>query len=228
MVNQNINRTWLDHQDSQWSLPIVVRVNREAQVTWQTLVLELPSGRQDRARTDEMEAQRGARPTLSFLQKTGRPQTRNRISHRLPPEHPAGHREAQCRVTQMHEPHKYPQTNTPKHPNRPITSGEDQHHYLQNSSGITAEQGLTVPFRWHESNRAYPASALRHALAESVSLQRVLLQRVSFVSVRVSEHPYFQRLPSDLRVGPQRWKDCFRRSASGRPPDRGAANPPSD
>src|SRR5258708_20807936 len=65
----------------------------------------------ERARADEMEAQRGARPNLSrsFLKKTRRSQPRNRIRHRLPPEYPAGHRKAQSRVTQMHEPHRYPQ-----------------------------------------------------------------------------------------------------------------------
>src|SRR5579863_3983128 len=102
-----------------------------------------------------MEAQRGARPTLAqTLQKTRGTQARNRISYRLPPEHPAGHRKAQSCITQMHEPHK-----TPKHPNRPFTSGEDQHHYRQNSSGVAAPQGTSVPLRWHESNRRINTAA---------------------------------------------------------------------
>jgi hypothetical protein len=45
----------------------------------------------------------------SFLKKTRRPQPRDRISYWLPPENPTGHRKAQSCVTQMHEPHRYPQ-----------------------------------------------------------------------------------------------------------------------
>src|SRR5580658_1044155 len=44
--------------------------------------------------------------------------------------------------------------------NQPATSGEDQHHYRQNSSGRRTGQGPSVPSLWHGSNRAWPASAL--------------------------------------------------------------------
>jgi hypothetical protein len=57
----------------------------------------------------------GARAPIlpqAFLKQTRRPQTRNWIGYRLPTKNPTGHRKAQCRVTQMHEPHR-----TPKHPN---------------------------------------------------------------------------------------------------------------
>ena len=104
----------------------------------------------ERARADEMVAQRGARPNLSrsFLKKTRRSQPRNRIRHRLPPEYPASHRKAQSRVTQMHEPHRYPQ------PSQICSSpqGRDQHHYRQNSSRVEGAQGTTVPLKWHGSN----------------------------------------------------------------------------
>jgi hypothetical protein len=48
----------------------------------------------------------------------------------------------------MHEPHSYPQKSYSA-----ITSGEDQHHYRQSSSGAEAGQGPSVPFEWHGSNR---------------------------------------------------------------------------
>ena len=85
--------------------------------------------------------------TPSFLKKTRRPQPRDWIRNRLPFEYPTGHRKAQSCVTQMHEPHVYPQRSESA-----ITSGEDQHHYRQHSSGILAGQGPTVPLRWPGSN----------------------------------------------------------------------------
>jgi hypothetical protein len=114
-----------------------------------TLVIRVRGGRKVRARADEMEAQRGARPNSgsSFLQETRRPQARDWISYRLSPEHPTRHRKAESRITQMHEPHRHPQPS-----NSAITSGEDQHHYRQNSSGIEGAQGPTVPLGWHGSN----------------------------------------------------------------------------
>jgi hypothetical protein len=33
------------------------------------------------------------------------------------------------------------------------TTGEDQHHYRQNSSGSDGAQGTSVPSKWHGSNR---------------------------------------------------------------------------
>ncbi len=103
-----------------------------------------------------MEAQRGARPNLtpSLLKKTRRPQPRDRIRYRPPSKYPAGHRKAQSCVTQMHEPHRYPQ-----HPDRPSPQGRIQHHYRQNSSGGQAGQGPTVPLPWHGSNTAWPTRA---------------------------------------------------------------------
>src|ERR1700728_1155723 len=48
----------------------------------------------------------------------------------------------------MHEPHRHTQTS------ESITSsGEDQHHYRQHSSGCEGVQGTSVPFQWHGSNR---------------------------------------------------------------------------
>lgn len=60
---------------------------------------------------DEMEAQRGARPSpTKFLQKALRSKASNRVYRRcLPPENPAGHRKANRRVTEMHHPHAHPQ-----------------------------------------------------------------------------------------------------------------------
>jgi hypothetical protein len=46
------------------------------------------------------------------LQQARHTKTGNRIYHRrrLPPENPTGHREAQRRISQMHELHKSPQS----------------------------------------------------------------------------------------------------------------------
>jgi hypothetical protein len=52
------------------------------------------------ARADEMEAQRGARPSpeKTVLQKSLRPKPCDGVDYRLPLENPAGHREANCRI----------------------------------------------------------------------------------------------------------------------------------
>jgi len=97
----------------------ITRANRSARTSGQR-------GR-EWARADEMEAQRGARPNLGLqlLEKTRRPQARNRIDHRLPTEYPAGHRKTHSRVTQMHEPHRHPQSNRPQPQGRiSITMGK--------------------------------------------------------------------------------------------------------
>jgi hypothetical protein len=103
------------------------------------------------ARADEM-GRNGAHAQSqapNCLKKTRSPQTRNRIGYRLPLEYPASHREAQSRIAQVHELHKYPQ------PSESASSpqGRISNHYRQNSSGMTPEQGPTVPLQWHESNR---------------------------------------------------------------------------
>src|SRR6266849_8084420 len=159
----------------------------------------------ERARADEMVAQRGARPNLSrsFLKKTRRSQPRNGNRYRLPPEYPAGHRKAQSRVTQMHEPHRYPQTI----PNLLITSGEDQHHYRQNSSGIEGAQGTTVPLKWHGSNSVPATERLRGGLP-------LVLRACS------NARPCFPLLRFGRRVELKRWKDCFLTSVCGRLPSR--------
>src|SRR6266446_7843320 len=191
----------------------------------------------ERARADEMEAQRGARPNLSrsFLKKTRGSQPRNRIRHRLPPEYPAGHRKAQSRVTQMHEPHRYPQ------PSQICSSpqGRDQHHYRQNSSGIEGAQGTTVPLKWHGSNgdiaqkwvtQAAPAAnsqgvrppGLKPALIlePSRGAEAPLFHHPSrggssaALPPSSSARPCFPLLRFGWRVEPRRWRDCFRRSVS--------------
>lgn len=65
-----------------------------------------------RARVDEMEAQRVRAPWLdAFLQKPLRTEPCNRVyyCHRFPPENPAGHRKAYRRVAQVHDLHNHPQ-----------------------------------------------------------------------------------------------------------------------
>src|ERR1700683_3807991 len=52
-----------------------------------------------------------------------------------------------------------------------FTSGEDQHHYRQNSSGTAVWQGTIVPSRWHESNR-------RGTTCSSVSLRVFRVHRL--------------------------------------------------
>src|SRR5258708_23810961 len=166
----------------------------------------------ERARADEMEAQRGARPNLSrsFLKKTRGSQTRNRIRHRLPPEYPAGHRKAQSRVTQMHEPHRYHQ------PSQICSSpqGRDQHHYRQNSSGIEGAQGTTVPLKWHGSNSLPATERLRGGLP-------------LVPGACSSARPCFPLLRFGRGVELRRWKDCFLTSVSERLPDRHAASHPN-
>ncbi len=190
-----------------------------------------------------MEAQRGARPNLSrsFLKKTRRSQPRNRIRHRLPPEYPAGHRKAQSRVTQMHEPHKYPQ------PSQICSSpqGRDQHHYRQNSSGIEGAQGTTVPLKWHGSNGdiaqkwvTQAASAANSQGVRPPGLKPALILEPSrgaeaplfhhpLMRVPVSARPCFPLLRFGRRVELRRWKDCFLTSVSERLPGRHAASHPN-
>jgi len=69
-------------------------------------------GRKQWARDDEMEAQRGARPSPNnSLQKALGPEPSDWIYdwHRFSPENPASHRKANCRITKMHHSHRHPQ-----------------------------------------------------------------------------------------------------------------------
>gem|GEM_PF-6279754 len=97
---------------------------------------------------DEMESATGRapKPRIKPLQQARRTQPRYGINHWLATKYPASHRETHCRVTKMHEPHGHPRVLSA------ITSGEDQHHYRQNSSGQHSAQGTTVPSAWHGSN----------------------------------------------------------------------------
>ncbi len=112
-----LNRTvTVAHPVRSSPVEIVVRADREAEITEANLRARTSEQRERRGARGRNGAQRGARP--SFLQKTRRPQTRNRIGHRLPSKYPARHRKTKSRVTQMHEPHKHPQP-----PNRPRPQG---------------------------------------------------------------------------------------------------------
>jgi hypothetical protein len=75
---------------------------------------------------------RAPKPGKIELQQTVRTETCHRIynRHRLPPENPTGHREANCRIAQMHQSHKSPPTTR--------TSGEKQ---PLNSIGTIATPG---------------------------------------------------------------------------------------
>jgi hypothetical protein len=115
---------------------IVVRADKEAEITEANLRARTSEQRERRGARGRNGAQRGARgrngaqrgargrngaqrgARPSFLQKTRRPHARNRIGHRLPSKYPARHRKTKSRVTQMHEPHKQPQP-----PNRPRPQG---------------------------------------------------------------------------------------------------------
>ncbi len=158
----------------------------------------------DRARADEMDAQRGARPSPSkqgFLKKTRGPQPRNWISYGLPPEYPTSHRKAQSCVTQMHEPHRHPQ-----HPNWRSPQGR---------ISITIGK-IAVERRLDKAQQCHPGGT-----------QVIGTWTRKLHYGEVNEHPYSPVPRSGLRAGPRPWKDYSLRSASGRPADRGAANRPS-
>jgi hypothetical protein len=80
-----------------------------------------------------------------------------------------------------------------------ITSGEDQHHYRQNSSGAQAGQGPSVPSAWHGSNRTWDRE-LRYAGGASEGEVSCTI---------VNGHRYFPLLRSGLGVELRHWKDCF-------------------
>jgi len=109
------------------------------------------NGEANGARDDEMEAQRGARPTRLVLQKTLRPEARHGICNRhcFPLKNPAGHRKAYCRVTQMHQSHITPANRAC----RLDPLGEETTSlYRHNSNAPSGEQGTSVPSKWHRSN----------------------------------------------------------------------------
>ena len=62
---------------------------------------------------------------------------------------------------------------TLNHPNRPFTSGEDQHHYRQNSSGITADKAR--PCHCSGTKVTGPTLERRAEPAESVTLRGSLI-----------------------------------------------------
>lgn len=113
-------------------------------------------------RADEMETQRGARPspvlarsnrsTANLLQQTLRPETSDGIDdrHHLPLEQPAGHRKTNRRVAQMHHSHNHPRQ---ARSSRCRSQGEaPQKLYRHNSNRHSRGQGTSVPSRWHGSN----------------------------------------------------------------------------
>src|ERR1700688_3998662 len=89
---------------------------------------------------------RAPKPRTKPLQQARRTQPRYGINNWLATKYQARHRAAHCPKTKMHEPHGHPRVLSA------ITSGEDQHHYRQNSSGQHTAQGTTVPPAWHGSN----------------------------------------------------------------------------
>jgi hypothetical protein len=64
----------------------------------------------------------------------------------------------------MHEPHGHPRVLSA------ITSGEDQHHYRQNTSGQHTAQGTTVPSAWHGSNTTEHYALFAPIATQSVSV----------------------------------------------------------
>src|SRR6202044_555733 len=108
----------------------------------------------------------------------------------------------------MHEPHRHPQTS------ESITSsGEDQHHYRQHSSGCEGVQGTSVPFQWHGSNRK-SGNLLRVGYAsaddDSYPLRRRSLLRQQFagsleflalrgIHLEISNTKIFQRFHNRRR-----------------------------
>jgi len=86
----------------------------------------------------------------NVLQKSLWSKTCNRVYHcwlSLPPEYPAGHRKADCRITQMHHSHKSP-------PSGPFMSPSGEaplNLYRHNSNECEDEQGPSVPSTWPRS-----------------------------------------------------------------------------
>src|SRR5260370_33860022 len=97
------------------------------------------------ARADEMEAQRGARPSQekSVLQKALRPEPCDWVDHCLPLENPACHRKPKGRIEQVHLSHKTPPNRN--RPRRSFRGDTDINLYRHNSNPRSLEQGTTVP-----------------------------------------------------------------------------------
>jgi hypothetical protein len=91
-----------------------------------------------------------------FLQKALGTKLSHRIDNWLPFENPASHREANCRVTEMHYSHNHPQNSDQVFD----PSGEEQLHYRHNSNGAQRPQGTSVLLKWHGSNTAYGCTAM--------------------------------------------------------------------
>ena len=111
--------------------------------------------RRKRARADEMEAQRGARPSLqkAVLQKSLRPKPCDWIDYYLPLENPAGHRKANRRIKQMHLSHLTPPISGSITTGLILRGGTNIKLYRHNSNPPASEQGTTVLSKWHGSNR---------------------------------------------------------------------------
>lgn len=130
-----------------------MRDEGKAEITKGNLGTSTSEERKLWARGDEMEAQRvrAPKPGKSALQKALRPKPYDWVHgwHCLPPENPAGHRKANCRIAQMHHSHIAP----------PIGSacltlqGRNITTYRHNSNRASVRQGTTVPWKWHGSNR---------------------------------------------------------------------------
>ena len=101
-----------------------------------------------------MEAQRGARPSpeKAVLQKSLRPKPCDWVDYRLPFKNPTGHREAKCRIEQMHLSHRHPPIWIDT--SLILRGGTNYNLYRHNSNRAEREQGTTVPSKWHGSNRS--------------------------------------------------------------------------
>src|ERR1700735_218006 len=88
-----------------------------------------------------------------------------------------------------------------------ITSGEDQHHYRQNSSAARGAQGTTVPSTWHGGNSSVTSS-----------------EHANPVTNGPRWFPFLRRVP---RVEPQPWTSFRQPLVFGRWPDHRAANRPT-
>lgn len=107
----------------------------------------------ERARVDEMEAQRVRAPFCNLLQKALGPKTYDWIDHYrhgLPPEYPPGHRKAYCRIAQMHHPHSHPPIRLD-----PFTfrGGTSLNPIGTIATSLEIAYGTSVPAAWHGSNR---------------------------------------------------------------------------
>ena len=144
------------------------------------------------ARADEMVAQRGARPNPSpkLLEKTRSPHPRNRIRDWLPSKYPAGHRKAQSRITQMHEPHRNPQPQIKRSPQGRISitigkiaalCGFHKAHPCHQGGTEVIGKERPLPSGWLGAGAAY-VSKVQSKVQKNLDLIAVEAQCASFVS----------------------------------------------